>query len=74
MKNTCGLLALILSSSLVSAAHAACETVNYSSKAKGKQVELKAEFCVPNTGTPLFRTIILQHSSGPEIPLTTFNG
>lgn len=74
MKNTCGLLVLILSSSLMSVAHAACETVNYSSKAKGKQVELKAELCVPTTGTPPFRTIILQHSSGPEIPLTTFNG
>ena len=34
----------------------------------------KSELRIPPNFTPPYKTIIIQHSSGPEIPLTTFNG
>jgi dienelactone hydrolase len=56
------------------AATASCEAIQYTSKTRGKEVRLQAELCLPHGGKAPFRTIILQHSSGPDVKLSVING
>lgn len=41
---------------------------------RGEAVSLKAELRLPKNSAPPYRLIILQHSSGPNVPLTAFRG
>lgn len=58
---------------------AQAETINellvYESRSpRGEVLRLMAEIRLPKNGTPPFKLIVLQHSSGPNVPLTTFKG
>jgi dienelactone hydrolase len=68
------LLAQIVFTSSAFGMSASCETLQYKSMSRGKEVMLQAELCLPDGGRAPFRTIILQHSSGPELKLSVTNG
>lgn len=62
---------------MASMAHAETsnEVLAYESRGpRGEVINLKAEIRLPKGGTPPFKLIVLQHSSGPNVPLTTFRG
>ncbi len=68
---TCILLAL----SFAVQAETINEAISFESRGRrGEAISLKAELRIPKGGTPPFKVIILQHSSGPDVPLKTFNG